>query len=195
MDFFTAEAPSMLTAQERHDFSRLDADVAMAAKASKVVVKGGQALAEIRDRQLFRDVAKTWEAYVERHGLTKRRADQMVAFAHAVEVVETEMGTAVPILTERALRPVAGMDAGEVKEVIREAAAEPAGLTAKTIRKAAAKRKAKGTRALPRPVRVPVPGGTVIIELNRKAAAAGTDVEKALEMALDRIRSGRREAA
>ena len=49
-----------LTYEERREFNRLDEKVSLAAAASKVVMEGGQALATIRDRQLYREVAATW---------------------------------------------------------------------------------------------------------------------------------------
>lgn len=160
-----------LTPEDRRDFNRFDEAVALAARAAKVVIEGGRALKAIRDRQLYRVAGVgTWEAYLDRHGLSRRRADQLVSAAGVLDAVservETETGTAVPDLSERALRPLVSMDADQAVEVMVEAAGDPAGITPATIRKAAAKRrtKAKGHR----PRRFRVPGGIVTVEWNRK---------------------------
>ena len=115
MGLFTRTEKPMatLTFDERKEFDRLDQAVAMGTKAAEVVIVAGRALATIRDRQLFRDVATSWETYLERHGLTRRRADQMVAAAttwDAVsETVSRKTGTAVPTLSENAIRPLISM--------------------------------------------------------------------------------------
>jgi len=159
-----------MTPEDRRDFNRFDEAVGLAAKAAKVVIDGGRALKAIRDRQLYRAVAETWEAYLERHGLTRRRADQIVAAAGVLDAVaervEAEIGTAVPDLSERALRPLISMDADQAVEVMVEAAGDPDGITPATIRKAAGRRKAKAKAHRPRRYRVP--GGIVTIEWNRK---------------------------
>jgi hypothetical protein len=164
----TAERDTDMTPEDRRDFNRFDEAVSLAARAAKVVIDGGHALKAIRDRQLYRAVAETWEAYLQRHGLTRRRADQIVAaagvLAAVAERVEAVTGTAVPDLSERALRPIVGMDADQAVEVMVEAAGDPAGITPATIRKAAGRRKAKAYR----PRRYRVPGGIVTVEWNRK---------------------------
>jgi hypothetical protein len=175
MGWFNREAaagtPDM-TAEDRRDFTRFDEAVALAARAAKVVIEGGRALKAIRDRQLFRGVASSWEAYLDRHGLTRRRADQMVAAAGVLDAVservEAELGTAVPSLSERAIRPLVGMDADQAAEVVIEAARTEDGITPATIRKAAAKRRTKAKAKAHRPRRFKVPGGVVMIEWNRK---------------------------
>jgi hypothetical protein len=156
-------------------------------------------LREIRQRQLYRHVAASWEAYLELHGLTRRRADQLVAAAgvfEAVESVSQETGTAVPSLSERAIRPLVGLPPEEVTEAVIEAASSSDGITPASIRKAAGRRrKAKAAKA-PRPARFRVPCGIVVVTLNRKAAAAGIDIEAALVAALEAVRrDGQAEAA
>jgi hypothetical protein len=169
----TAERDTEMTPEDRRDFARLDEAVSLAARAAKVVIEGGRALKAIRDRQLYRVAGVgTWEAYLQRHGLTRRRADQLVSAAGVLnavaERVEAETGTAVPDLSERALRPIVGMDADQAVEVMVEAAGDPAGITPATIRKAAGRRKAKAKVKAHRPRRFRVPGGIVTIEWNRK---------------------------
>lgn len=169
----TAERDTEMTPEDRRDFARLDEAVSLAARAAKVVIEGGRALKAIRDRQLYRVAGVgTWEAYLDRHGLTRRRADQLVSAAGVLDAVaervEAETGTAVPDLSERALRPIVGMDADQAVEVMVEAAGDPAGITPATIRKAAGRRKAKAKVKAHRPRRFRVPGGIVNVEWNRK---------------------------
>ena len=178
-----------LTHEEKREFVKLDEAVAMGAKAAKVVMTAGKALIRIRDGQLFRDVSGSWETYLNRHDLTVRRANQMIAAAAALEAVEAvakETGTTVPTLSERAVRPLAGMPVEEAKAAIREASAD-GGLSPRSIAKAASKRKAKGKNrmSIPRPVRLKLPGGIVVIEVNRKGVASGVTVEALLASAVE----------
>lgn len=161
-----------MSPEDRRDFTRFDEAVSLATRAAKVVIEGGRALKAIRDRQLFRAVCGSWEAYLDRHGLTRRRADQMVAAAGVLdavsEKVESELGTAVPTLSERAIRPLVGMDADEAAAVVIEAARTEEGITPATIRKAAGRRKTKAKAKAHRPRRFKVPGGVVTVEWNKK---------------------------
>jgi hypothetical protein len=158
-----------LTADERIALDRLEATVDAGVQATLTVLEAGKALAEIRDRQLYRDTAPAWETYVsQRFKITKRRADQMVAFAGVKAVLE-EMGTGVPILCgERTLRPLVGLEPGDMAEAITEAAESPEGVTAASVRKAAAKRK-KGRKAVPKARRFKVPGAIVTVTFNKKS--------------------------
>lgn len=180
MGLFTRTEKPMatLTYDERKLFDRLDQAVAMGTKAAKVVIEAGRALGVIRDRQLFRDVAATWETYLERHGLTRRRADQMVAASATLdavsEAVSHKTGTAVPSLSERALRPLVGMDAADAAEVVIEASETPEGITPASIRKAAARRKPKAAK-VPRPRRFKVAGAIVSVTFNRKGTGSAID--------------------
>ena len=201
MGLFTRTEKPMatLTFDERKEFDRLDQAVAMGTKAAEVVIVAGRALATIRDRQLFRDVATSWETYLERHGLTRRRADQMVAAAttwDAVsETVSRKIGTAVPTLSERAVRPLVSMGKDAAAEVVLEASETPEGITPASIRKAAARRKAKAAKA-PRPRRFKVPGATVVIEFNRKGNGSAIDaLTAALRQAEDDLVRQASEAA
>lgn len=184
-----------LTENERHQLQRLEAAVEAGVKAALVMIDAGKALAEIKARQLYRDTSATWEKYVsDRFRISPRRADQLVQFAgvsETIKAVSSEIGTAVPVLGERAVRPLVGLAPETVAEVIAEAAGTPAGVTPATIRKAAAKRKATKAKVR-RPVRVKVPGAVVMISWNRKAS--GTAVE-ALEAAIRQLRAAETEAA
>lgn len=186
------EPVATLSSEEKREFLKLDEAVGLGAKAAKVLLTAGAALVRIRDAQLYRDVASTWEKYLGRHDLTARRANQMIAAAAALEAVEAvakETGTTVPDLTERALRPLAGLPVEEAKAAIREASAD-GGLSPRSIAKSASKRKAKGEKkmSIPRPVRLKLPGGIVVIEINRKGVASGVTVEALLASALEALR-------
>jgi hypothetical protein len=127
--------------------------------------------------------------------MSARRADQLIVFAGlsaAIEEVSRESGTEVPVLSERAVRPLAGLAVEDAKAAIREAAAD-GGLTPRSIGKAASSRKAKSRKAsVPRPVRLRVPGGIVTVELNRAGVAAGATVATLLTAAIE---AASREAA
>lgn len=183
-----------LTADERAVLTRLEATVEAGVKATLTVLEAGKALSEIRTRQLYRDSADSWETYVDRRfQITKRRADQMIAFAGVKATLE-EMGTRVPEMSEKAARTLVGLPADELRVVVAEAAAAPGGVTAGTLRKAAAKRKAKAAK-VPRPVRLKVPGAIVQVAINAKGAKAGVNVEAALLAAIEAVRRQSAEAA
>jgi hypothetical protein len=158
--------PAQLTAEDRATLARLERQVEAGIAYVEAMIGSGKALATIRDRQLYRDTAATWEAYVEaRFKMTKRRADQVIAFAGVHDALE-EMGTAVPKISERAVRPLVGLDQEQLKAVVAEAAE----ITPASIRKAASRRKGKAKAAkAPRPRRFKVPGATVQITFNRKS--------------------------
>lgn len=179
----TTGAADGLTAEDRADFITLDAVVRRGVEAARAVMEAGKALAEIRDRQLFRAVVGSWDEYVTgRHGMTRRRADQLIAAAATLEAVKEAVhqktGTTVPALrdvTERTARELVGMDASQAAEAVLEAAASPDGLTAATVRKAARKRRKLKAAKAPRPRRYRVPGGIVTVSLNRKSNGSFID--------------------
>jgi hypothetical protein len=196
----TEAGMATLTTEERKLFDKLDEKVTLGVRAAKVVSDAGKALATIRDRQLYRDVVPTWEEYLERHGLTRRRADQMVAAANTLDAVQqavsSKTGTVVPELSERAIRPLVGLAPESAAEAVIEAAASPEGITPASVRKAAAKRKSKAKVVrVPRPVRFRVPGAVIEVAFNAKGAAGGFDVAAALEAALESARRQSSEAA
>ena len=184
-----------MTATERREFERLDMAVAEGVRASKAVIEAGRALAAIRDRQLFRDTAPTWEKYLETHGLTRRRADQLVAAATALdataEAIQSKLGTTVPgfdEITERTARTLVGMDADEAAEAVIEAAGSKDGLTPQTIKAAASKRKKSKAPKAAKPRRYRVPGAVVRIEFNAKGTGSALDaLTAALRQAEDEL--------
>lgn len=188
-----------LTYEDQKLFTRLDEAVALGCRAAKVVIEAGRALKTIRDRQLYRDAVGTWEDYLGRHGLSRRRGDQMIAAAATLDAVQgvvlEKTGTAVPEMSERAIRPLVGLAVEDAAEAVIEAAQDADGITPATIRKAASRRKAKGKVRVPRPVRLKVAGAIVEVAVNAKGVKAGTTVEAALLAALDVVRREATEAA
>ena len=163
-----------LTYSEMQEFERLDAAVMMAVKAATVVEQGAGALTRIRDGQLWRDVSDSWDSYLTRHSISARRANQII---HAFKVkndFSEKTGTVVPELSERSMRPMAGMTADEAVETLSIAAADVEGITPASIRRAVDKKKSKGVK-VPRAIRVPVPGAIIVIEWNRKGVDSGWD--------------------
>jgi hypothetical protein len=184
-------AGGTLTDNERSILARLESAVDEVLAAIPQMIAAGKALNEIKEKQLYRDQAATWQGYVDqRFRMTARRADQLIVFAGltaAIEAVAKESGTAVPTLSERAVRPLAGLPDQDAVEAIREASAD-GGLTPRSIAKAASSRKPKRKMSIPRPVRLKLPGGIVVIEINRKGVASGVTVEALLASALDSLR-------
>lgn len=164
-----------LTADERTALARLEKAVEAGVNVTMTVHEAGKALAEIRQRQLYRDSAASWDEYVqERFRITKRRADQMVAFAGVHDVLQ-EMGTQVPKLSEKAARPLVGLSPDAMAEAVAEAASSPEGVTAGSIRKAAGRRRKAKASKVPRPRRFKVPGAIVTITFNRKTNGSTLD--------------------
>lgn len=171
-----------MTATERREFERLDLLVAEGVRASKAVIEAGRALAVIRDRQLYRDTARSWEDYLESHGLSRRRADQLVAAAGALdataEAIQSKTGTTVPgfeEITERTARQLVGMDADDAAEAVIEAAGTTEGLTPKTLKAAAAKRKKAKAPRVAKPRRFKVAGAVITVTFNRKSNGSVLD--------------------
>ena len=174
-EFFGRETKvATLTYSEQVEFDALDQAVGMACKAADVVEKGAAALTRIRDGQLWRDVANSWDDYLTRHSISARRANQIIHAFKIKNEFSEKTGTAVPELTERSFRPMAGMTTDEAVETLSIAAADAEGITPASIRRAVTQKKSKGVK-VPRAVRVPVPGAIIVIEWNRKGVATGFD--------------------
>lgn len=189
------KGPPQLNMTEEMALHRLEALVDAGVAASSAVLEAGRALAEIRSRQLYRVAGESWEAYVqERFGLSRRRCDQMISFAGVAAALE-ESGTPVPdSLSEGAARPLVGLAAEEVAEVVAEAAAAPGGISPATIRQAASRRKKKAGKAASsfRPRRWKVAGWVIVATPNKKASAPASD---ALRQALEQEEAGGDQAA
>lgn len=197
MGWFTrdTEADAMkgtLTTDELVALTRLEAAVEAGVSATLTVLEAGKALAEIRDRQLFRDSSASWDKYVtDRFKITRRRCDQMIAFA-GVKAVLDETGTRVPDLSEKAARPLVGLSPDTISEIVTEAAGSAEGVTAGSIRKAAAKRRKSKAAKVLRPRRFKVPGAVITVTFNRKFT--GSLIE-ALEAAIRQAADDQAEAA
>jgi hypothetical protein len=146
---------SSMSNEERQLRDSAEAAVERGLKAMNAVRDAGRALHTLKSRDLWRDTADSWEAYVQqRFSITPRRALQLVDFARFSEAVAEAVGTSgtdVPV-TERGLRPLADVPADQVADAIREAVAESGGgvPTPGAIRRAAAKRKkSKAKKAKP----------------------------------------------
>lgn len=187
--------PQQLNAEERAALAKLERQVEAGIAYVTAMIDAGKALATIRDRQLYRASAGSWEEYVDsRFRMSKRRADQMISFAGVAEVL-SEMGTAVPNLTERAARPLVGLDPDQIREVVSEAS-ESGDITPASIRKAASKRKGKAKAKAARPRRFKVPGAVVVVTFNRKSSGSALDaLSAAMRQAEDDLESGSAEAA
>ena len=192
-DFFRAmleptpvkKAPSTLTADEEATRDRLERTVETGVAASLAVLEAGKALHELRTRELYRDTHRTWELYIQsRFKMTRRRADQMVAYAGLHAAVE-ETGTRVPdSVSETTIRPLAGLSMEDQVDAFREAADSSEGVTKATIRRAAAKRKKGKAAAIPKERRFRVPGASVIVKFTRKSDGS---VVAALQSALRQV--------
>ena len=180
-DFFgKGEKVATLTYSEQVEFDALDQAVGMACKAADVVEKGAAALTRIRDGQLWRDVANSWDDYLTRHSISARRANQIIHAFKIKSEFSGKTGTVVPELSERSFRPMAGMTTDEAVETLSIAAADAEGITPASIRRAVSQKKTKGVK-VPRAVRVPVPGAIIVIEWNRKGVDSGWDGIVALQ--------------
>jgi hypothetical protein len=108
-----------LTETELHKLSDLEAVIE---KGQKTFVEVGLALAEIKERRLYRRDFQTFEAYCHsRWGWTGRRANQLANAALVVQGLPQDLGTAVP--TERVAREVAKLPPERREEVVRQVAA------------------------------------------------------------------------
>ena len=130
---------SALTSTERREFDALEA-VVQAGLATFIDV--GRALAEIRDRRLYRSTHRTFEEYCHERWLLRRtRAYQLIDAAVVSTIVDSD-----PPSNEAQARELAPLkdDEAEVVAAWREAKAEAedlgTSLTAKIVRNAAQKR-------------------------------------------------------
>lgn len=106
-----------LTPPEIADLERLEKVVE---KGKQTFVEVGLALAEIRERKLYRRDYDTFEAYCqERWGWTRVRAHQLIQAAQVVEALPSKCKPVVN--TERAARELGKLPVPEQKRVVEEA--------------------------------------------------------------------------
>lgn len=107
------DSPGPLTPAESATLARLEATI------EKSVVTVGKALAEIRDRRLYRDHYSTFENYVRtRWGHSRQWAHLQIKAAE----VAAQLSTPVDI-PERVLRPLASIEPAKRREVWERAQA------------------------------------------------------------------------
>ena len=82
-------AGGTLTDNERSILARLESAVDEVLAAIPQMIAAGKALNEIKEKQLYRDQAATWQGYVDqRFRMTARRADQLIVFAGLTAAIE-----------------------------------------------------------------------------------------------------------
>lgn len=158
-------------------------------KGLRSYIEAGKALREIRDRQLFKMVASTFDEFCQsRWKMTPQHASRLINAAEVAEDVEPT-GSRPP--TERQARPLAALPREERAEAYREAIEEAGGeprtehIEAAVERRRPSSKKAKA----PKPLRLRVPGGVVTIEPGR----GFTSYEDAIANALAQL--AKRQAA
>lgn len=124
-----------LSEPESADLARLEAGID---RARRSFVEAGDALAEVRDRRLYRADYPTFEAYCKsRWGYTPRYGNMLVASAAVVR----ELGTTVPVApaTESQARELLALPTPEDRRtvwarVVERSAAERVPITARLVR-------------------------------------------------------------
>lgn len=121
-----------LTAMERSALTHAEATIE---RGLTSFIEVGEALAKVRDEQLYRDDFGTFEAYCrDRWGITDRRARQMIDAAEITNSLPT--GTTVPV-NEGQARELTGLDPEAAADTMRKASEATGGRpTAAAIRAA-----------------------------------------------------------
>jgi hypothetical protein len=168
-----------LSEQEREALTKCEQAVTQGFQA---FASAGRALALIRDKQLYRESASTFEEYVAtRWRMSRQHAARLIEAAAVLENL-SPMGSAPN--SERIARPLAQLPPEQQREAWSEVVSNaPAGtdgtpvVTAAAVEAAVAKRtsKKKKRAKLAKPTRLKVPGATVIITPNK--AFAGSVIE------------------
>jgi hypothetical protein len=189
---FVGAASPTLTPSEESRLAELRSVVRAGLRAWQAAAA---ALAEIRDKQLYRATHRSFAAYCEAEfELSPRRIRQLVSswdtiwqleLASVAEPAEPAAAPSPPIdqLSEKAVRELKPLPLAERLAAIREAAAaNPSRAPSpKAVRDVVRKRTGK---AAMKPVRILVPGFSVIVTPNRKAS--GT-VREALAAAIAKL--------
>ena len=168
-----------LSEQEREALSKCEQAVTQGFQA---FASAGRALTLIRNKQLYRETANTFEEYVAtRWNMSRSYAARLIAAAEVFENL-SPMGNTPS--SERIARPLAQLPPEQQREAWSEVVSNaPAGtdgtpvVTAAAVEAAVAKRtsKKKKRTKLAKPTRLKVPGATVIITPNK--AFAGSVIE------------------
>lgn len=177
----------------RADLERLTS-VVSAGMASFGAV--GDALAEIRDRELYKGVAASFDEYcLMAWNMTRQHAGRLI---DAANVCRNLAPTGSVPSSERQARALRGLSEEDQVAAWMEARedSEPMGsVSTPKLEAAAAKRKQKKTRKTLKPIRIRAAGAWVIIEPNKKFSDVITSLESALVIAKERAEPGRKAAA
>lgn len=192
-DFFSqtkpASDPKRLTSAELNDLERCTEIVDRFVKVH--YREAGQALAEIRDKRLYRSTHETFNDFVKtRWNMGENYANRLIAAAGVAQNL-TPTGT-IP-QTERLARPLAALPADDQAEAWNEAR-DLAGndpVRPEHVETAVAKRKPKKRSKRPKPLRIRVPGGIVIIETGK----GFSDFLSCLRSAIAKLEATQRDAA
>ena len=133
----------VITIEESRDLTRLETTIA---KGLQTFVEVGEALAEIRDRKLYRIEHGSFDDYLEtKWKISRSRASRLIQAAEVVKLLPTGNRPA----TERQARPLATLPPGQRAAAWSAAVkASPSGTpTAKAVEAAVEKRTGKPTEA------------------------------------------------
>lgn len=154
------------------DRERLDALCATVDRGLKHFADAGDALIEIRDKQLYREDAGTFEAFCrDRWDMSGDYARKLM---HAASICRELSVTGSVPATERQARALGTLEPAERMAAWKEAQEEtPADgvVSGEAVRKAVRKRSnttVSKSQGKLRPVRLKVPGAVVVVEPNRR---------------------------
>jgi hypothetical protein len=178
-----------LSSEERAEYT---AAVDTIRRGMQSFLDAGEALHRIKSKQLYREQFPTFETFAETtFGLTGRRLSQIIESFEFVRNLKS-ISPSLPTPTiEGVVRPLAGLPANKQLEVYAEAVNANGGQvpTPGQVKAAAASRKPRKSKRIPKPIRLRVPGATVVIVPNKAFQTPAA----ALAAALDQLR--RSEAA
>lgn len=142
----------------------------------------GLALRAIRERQLYRQRFENFETYcLEKWDMTPQHANRLIAAAEVAANLEPH-GFSVP--TEKHARSLASFEPADQLAIFAEATDAAGGMpTANQVSQAAEKRRPpkKKKNATPKPIRIKVPGGIVIVTPGRGFVSAEACISEAIE--------------
>lgn len=175
--------PNGLTAIERSELANLESIVDRHVSTWPEI---GRALAQIRDRQLYRETNSTWDEYLKaKWDIERRHADRLIQAAQVAQ----NLGPMGP-QTERQARPLTSLPAAEQpaawSEAYETAPKDKDGkpvITGEHVQAIVDRRKGRTTKKPPKPIRIRVPGAIVIIQPNRN----GVDPLAALDSARGKL--------
>jgi hypothetical protein len=145
-------------------------------------VAAGEALAEIREKELYRCTHETFEKFCQATwNMTRQHAAQLIDAA----VIARNLSTMVSQPTsERQVRPLKPLTPEQQRDAWKEATADGPPTTSR-VQKAVTSRLPSKRRKKPKPIRVRVPLGLVIVERKR----SDVDPIALLQHAIDKLRS------